>query len=344
MCLTLRPLSLNCYCSSKLWFKCGSIDLRVADIKKITSNMRSWLFADQLEHPEELVLYRPRKAGGLGLYSIKYRAMAELIRSFLETAVNPSFKTNQYHLALFKWNVEEVNNIPTPTKNPYMSEEMFSNIKLVRDEGLLKISKLSIGDWYKVLLENNITMITKENGTRAMKPCRVELNNPSVDWEVSWRLAVLPGLSSEDQTFLWRMLHNLLPTQERLHKMKIQSAPSPICILCDKPEPDQLHHALVTCQENKEVADWLFQHLNQHVPSLNPQQLVVLDLGSLHESLELPIVWLTAQVLSYIWKSRKEKKKPKLYKTRAMLEAGVSILRKTRFQDECDLLETILSN
>ena len=76
MCLTLRPLSLNCYCSSKLWFKCGSIDLRVADIKKITSNMRSWLFADQLEHPEELVLYRPRKAGGLGLYSIKYRAMA----------------------------------------------------------------------------------------------------------------------------------------------------------------------------------------------------------------------------------------------------------------------------
>ena len=51
MSLTLRPSSLSCYCSSKLWFKCGSIDLRVADIKKITSNMRSWLFADQLEHP-----------------------------------------------------------------------------------------------------------------------------------------------------------------------------------------------------------------------------------------------------------------------------------------------------
>ena len=55
--------------------------------------------------------------------------MAELIRSFLETAVNPSFTTNQYHLALYKWHVEEVKNIPAPAKNPYMSEEMISNIQ-----------------------------------------------------------------------------------------------------------------------------------------------------------------------------------------------------------------------
>ena len=101
MSLTMRPFSLNTYCCSKLWFRCGSLELRVGDIKKITSVMKSWLFADQLEHPEEIVLHRPRESGGLGLYNVKYRAMAELIRSFLETAVHPSFITNQYHHALY---------------------------------------------------------------------------------------------------------------------------------------------------------------------------------------------------------------------------------------------------
>ena len=91
------------------------------------------------------------------------------------------------------------------------------------------------------------------------------------------------------------------------------------------------------------LADWLLQHLHHHVPALSPQQLVLLDFGNLEEGLELPVVWLVAQVLSNIWKSRKEKKKPQLYQTRAVLEAGIVIMRKTRFQNSCTLLETMLT-
>ena len=67
--LSLRSHSLNTYCLSKLWFKCPSINLRVCDHEKITSNIKSWLFQDQLVKPEEFVLYRPRSQGGLGLVS-----------------------------------------------------------------------------------------------------------------------------------------------------------------------------------------------------------------------------------------------------------------------------------
>ena len=48
-----RPHSLNMFCLSKVWFKCSSINICVCDHKKITSNIKSWLFADQLENPEE---------------------------------------------------------------------------------------------------------------------------------------------------------------------------------------------------------------------------------------------------------------------------------------------------
>ena len=306
--------------------------------------MKSWLFADQLEHPEEIVLHRPRESGGLGLYNVKYRAMAELIRSFLETAVHPSFITNQYHHALYLWHVESARNIPQPPMSTYLSEELFTNIRQVKEEGLLRVATLSIGSWYKVLIENNITMTSNNDVTSSLKPCKAEVNNPGVDWPLSWRLASLRGLSSDDQTFLWRMLHNILPTQERLHRMGLPNAPSPNCTLCDTPTPDQLQHSLLTCPQNMEVADWLLDKLRVHIPALSPQQLVLLDFGQLQEDLELPITWLVAQVLGEIWKLRKDKKAPRLFQTRAMLEAGITIMRKTIYENCCTLLETFLSS
>ena len=57
--LTSRPWSVNTYTLTKIWFKCHSVDLRVSDISTITSKVKSWLFQDQLEKPQEFVLYRP---------------------------------------------------------------------------------------------------------------------------------------------------------------------------------------------------------------------------------------------------------------------------------------------
>ena len=93
--LTNRPHSLNMFCLSNVWFKCSSINIRVCDHKKITSNIKSWLFADQLEKPEEHVLARSRKEGGLGLVNVECKALSLLIRSFLETALIPKFKNNK---------------------------------------------------------------------------------------------------------------------------------------------------------------------------------------------------------------------------------------------------------
>ena len=214
----------------------------------------------------------------------------------------------------------------------------------MRDEGLLNIPTLSTKNWYSVLLENNLLMITDDLGRRVIKPCRAEINNPDVDWPETWRLASLRGLSSEDQSFLWKMLHNLLPTQVRLHRLRIKNTPTPNCIHCDSDVPDQLQHALVTCPQNKEVSDWLLQQLQYYVPSVTPQKLVLLSLVDLQGDHELPIVWFISQVLGNIWSMRVNKKKPQLYQTRSVLEAGIAIMRKSRLKGCCDLLETIIGS
>ena len=113
-----RPYSINTFCLSKVWFKCSSVNLRVCDTNKISSSIKSWLYADQLEKPEEHVLARARKHWGLGLVHVHYKALSLLIRSFLETSLIPKFKHNQYHVALYLWHVEGRRDFVSPVQPP----------------------------------------------------------------------------------------------------------------------------------------------------------------------------------------------------------------------------------
>lgn len=77
-----------------------------------------------MEIPEEIVKYRPRDGGGLGMTHVKYKATAELIRSFLETALISKFMQNSYHSALFQWNVLQNYDIPEPGLSPYITNDI----------------------------------------------------------------------------------------------------------------------------------------------------------------------------------------------------------------------------
>ena len=93
--LSMRSWSLNQYCLSKVWFRTHSMDLRVMDINSIPSSVKSWLYADQLIKPEEKVIFRPPTYGGLGIHNVRWKALAGLIRSFMDTASNPKFQSSQ---------------------------------------------------------------------------------------------------------------------------------------------------------------------------------------------------------------------------------------------------------
>ena len=336
--LVQRPYSINSFCISKICFRSASINLREGDFKAMNSQIKSWVFADQLESPEEIILYRSRAHGGLGLTHVKWKATAELIRSFLETALIKNFQLNSFHVAQFRWNVLFQHDIPNPGNCPYLTGDMFTLIREVKEEGLLNLSTMKSGIWYRVLVENKVTMQSEPDGRRAMKPCRIEIKNPTVDWSQSWLLANMKGLNPTEKTFLWRMMHNLLPTQARLFHMKMKNTPHPNCLLCNRPEPADLVHSLLTCPSNKEVYSWLMKILHTHTPLLQPEQVVLLDLGPLDESLHLPLVWLISNTLSIVWEDRKEKKNPKLVRTRASLEAKVNILRKSRYSDAANTI------
>ena len=336
--LTSRPHSVNTFCLSKVLFRCSSINLRVCDLTKIGSSVKSWLYSDQLEKPQELVLFKPRQVGGLGLISIQYKALSLLIRNFLETAVNPKFQSNLYHEALYLWHVENRRDISQPPVSPYYDSDFFDSIKQVKEEGLLNIRTMTM--WYRVLTEENITHQQITSGA-ALIPCRIEAKNPQVDWERTWSLVTTSGLSSKQLTFIWKMVHDLLPTQVRLFRLKMPNTISEICTLCNLNQAGNLTHSLLLCPYNNGVGLFLVEKLSQYIPNLLPEQVVLLDLAVDKEH-QLPFTFLIASILSDVWDSRKEKKPCHLTSIRAALEAGINILRKSRHHKAAATLDTIL--
>ena len=210
--LSLRSWSLNIYCFSKVFFRTHSVDLRELDYSKITSSAKSWLYADMLIKPEETVLHRHVTAGGLNLFHVKMKALAGLIRTFLETACIPRFRQSLYHQLLLRYHVFGDTSIVNPGYPPFYNQDFFSVIHQVHHHSPLNIQQMSEKQWYRFLLEERVTMELGAGDNRQLVPCRVELKFPRYDWEKIWPKIRLKGLGPDLSSFLFKVIHDLLPT------------------------------------------------------------------------------------------------------------------------------------
>ena len=154
----------------------------------------------------------------------------------------------------------------------------------------------------------------------------------------------MPGLDSTDSSFLFCLLHNLLPTQERLHRVlshTVATADYTLCtqnVVCDK------LHALIFCPYNNGTGCWIIRSLRTLLPLLQPAQQISLNFG-LNSSDEnaLPATRLATKALNMVWLSRVNKKVTAMAATRAALEAGVMQLRKSRYNLDTTILENLIA-
>lgn len=162
-------------------------------------------------------------------------------------------------------------------------------------------------------------------------PVRVESLNPSTDWSETWRLARLQGLGSDLTSFIFKLVHCLLPTQDRVSRLGGAVAQNPgFCNFCSE-EVETPLHAFFQCQQSMLAGLALLGYVQVLVPGLSPEAALRLELGrQLTEKEELATICLLATGLKYIWEARVEKKQVRTFKMRSEVEARVSILRRTR--------------
>ena len=178
-----------------------------------------------------------------------------------------------------------------------------------------------------------------QEDAQVLKPLRIELALPANQGDRTWHLARQYMLGPHLYSFLFKLLHQILPTAERISR--IMPNQSPNCTRCKKNEPETLTHALVTCDENQGVSLILLQGLRKVIPSLSPINMLTLDFET-DEQHHFPLVWCTATFLSSLWHLRVEKKKVELIKIRSELEANCRLLRESRLSGTTNLLSQIL--
>ena len=341
--LTLRPYSANTYALSKVWFKCSSINLRAQDVNTINSQVKSWLYQDCFEKPSEIVLFRDNTVGGLGLLNVKIRALALLIRSFLETALHPAFRHSLYHEALFRYHVLTDDSLPNPGFPPYYDAEFFNTIKHYHETSPMNIAVMTIKEWYRVLLDDQVLMNNNGNMASSLVPVRVEELSTETDWAVTWSLARLKGLDSDLTAFLFKLLHCLLPSQDRVSRItRIQTQNIGLCLLCHT-EVEDLQHAFFSCRHSCVAGLALLGYLQVLCPNISQEDALHLQLGhDLAVQEQLAAVCLLATGLQYIWSTRVEKKSVILFKMRSEIEAKISVLRRTRYSSAGDKIAEMI--
>ena len=197
----------------------------------------------------------------------------------MDTGVaNATFQQSLFHNILYRAYVladDSILSTPPMPMPPYYSQNFFNKIKWVKENTPLNVCKMTTAQWYRVLLEKEVTMVDTENNDMEYIKCRSELASPNTNWELSWSRIRLKGLGSEATSFLWKLLHRILPTEERVSRI-IQNS-SPNCRQCPTAPIADLEHAFFTCVSTQQVGRCLLSSLRLHSPGLTSAGLLRLD-------------------------------------------------------------------
>ena len=127
------------------------------------------------------------------------------------------------------------------------------------------------------------------------------------------------------------MLHDLLPTQSKLHRMGSNN--SPTCKIQGCLEDGTLQHELIHCNGNDSVGIKLLQSLQHHLPDLSPADVLRLQHGDIEGDISLPVTLITAITLNYVWKERQAGSAIRSYRVRAEIEQYIALLRTSRLNN-----------
>ena len=199
---------------------------------------------------------------------------------------------------------------------------------------------MTTNDWYMELLTTRVLYEWSVNDEKSLYPLRCEVLCPENNWQQTWRFLNLQGLSTEQRSFLFRLLHRLIPTGQRL--LRFKKSDSSRCTLCNHNEDEDLSHALLRCDYNGELNHWIINWCRKIFPTLSIENILGLNLGLRSDEKAFPVVWSLATLLEAVARARSAMQVVVKSKIRADLEAKVDLLRKTRYESYVVPIEDFL--
>ena len=271
-------------------------------ITAYTSACKSLLYQDMLEKPSELLLYRPIEKGGLGLFHVQSKSLIGLIATFLQTAANDNFQNSLYHSILYRYYCLLDQTVPELDPPPYYSMQFFNIIRDVVENSPLNPVHMSQKQWYRHLLEKNVTMEVVDAEDRMVpKKSKAEERDPELDWQLATHVCRMKGLSPDIKSFNFKLVNLILPSKERISQLLRNS--SPICTMCATQVPETVGHALFECDQNSRAARYLLDLSRVYDSSITKEKVLKLQVYT-EPIYELPTIIVLYSGLYHIWRNR----------------------------------------
>ena len=260
--------------------------------------------------PDESILFRPVWYGGLGLAPIKHKSVAYLIRTFLELAANPNYHHSPFLSSLYRVHILGEDS-PCPVSPPYYSDQFYNYILGAKNSGR-NIITMTTKQWYHYIIDQELLKASNDDGILVFRLCRAERLSPDMDWKSVWDKVRHPSLSSSTASFLWKLLHDLLTTEERLANTLGNTPPS--CRFGCEGQEATLEHCFFKCNLTNDVGSWLLVSVQRSCSSADEKKVLSLNFSSSDS-----ILWNTANTPQFLWNNRALKKKATLYSCLAYL-------------------------
>ena len=159
-----------------------------------------------------------------------------------------------------------------------------------------------------------------------MKQCKAEIISPESDWDMIWSRVRLNSLDFQITSFSFKLLHNLLTTEERMAAILPNS--SPLCKFSCHNTPATLQHTFFHCRLSAVTGSWLLAMVRASDPAANEEKVLRLDFDG-----DGGLVWVTATILHHIWESRVKSKECTIKECRAKLMSNLDFIKKTKHEN-----------
>ena len=237
LCLEQRIQYTHNFLLAKAWYAAQIFPPPEACVRQLNTAIAWYILHGEIFKVPLSTLQRPKERGGWGLIHVAAKSRALYLYLLKIQGQKTETLTAEW---LRAWDLHK------PSINPHNRDRIPANMEYIRilemDSAYIAPlgQKESIKAYKKLIYD---TLHTLLQGTTEPADMRITRLWPNTDWTNVWKnlhTAPVPGTT---KAVWYRILHDIIPTNERLHKIGISSTDR--CRQCDKKDTKQ--HCLIEC-------------------------------------------------------------------------------------------------
>ncbi len=285
---------LNIFVLPKLWYKCAVLPLPADTARQVESIMIKFLWRGKLEKISLIELCNDKSEGGLGLVEIRSKADSLMLKQtcrILSATGSKGWYLSRYWMGLYL-----AKHLPDmkPGPHSWKVSEMYKHIKFLLEECL-------DGEDYQNLERQTAKLLYKNFVSTLPPPKVLYKKSDGINWNHVWKNVNSPMLFVERREFMFLLVHNILPTGERLRRL---SRSDGLCECGGGLETPE--HLYFTCPKVQCAWAWMRRLMENVVPAVRlftEEDLLNLDFKS------KDILFFISFYFDYVWQVRKTDKK-----------------------------------